>query len=56
MSLKIAARTAVRSFNVASLFFYETALGSKELENGREWALLEMTRLVESVPARQLLN
>ena len=37
MSLKIAAKTDVCSFKVSTLF-YESALGSKELENDRETA------------------
>jgi len=35
MSLEIAARTDVCSFKVAILFFYESALGAKGLENDR---------------------
>jgi len=41
------------SFTVAILLFYDSAVGSKELENDQV-VLLEMTRLVKSVPARAL--
>ena len=51
-SLKIIAVNKHMSFTVTILVFYESAVGSKELEND----LLEMTRLIKSVPARALLN
>ena len=54
MSLKIAARTDICSFKVAILFL--TRALSEERAIKRSRTLLEMTRVVESVPAIALFN